>query len=431
MRDILYILLLSLCSHWANATTVVYDDVSLVPNPKTAGAEAFVSNPNGILNTETVHSLNSQFYALDEETGAEVAVVALNSIGSQDIEGFANSLFNHWGVGKAGRDNGVLILFVLDQRAIRFEIGYGLEGALPDAICKRIQTQAMIPEFKNGDYDAGILAGADIVTKIIKNEPVPEYIKGDDGLEDIIFITLSMFIAVGLLSWLQLQRKVKKVAKNKKLKTNISRYVAFKSDKTTTLGCATALVIVPVLITSFFASKLEFLLPALATFGALPVNIWAKRVMRKIRYAPIKCEKCSEKMYISKETDNEQSLLSASQQFEKQLRSADYDIFKCDSCLNSAVFKLDLSSTYSDCPECATKAFLKTNRLTILKPTYSATGMSEEEYSCLFCKYTKKKLKSIPRLQRSSGGSSSSRSSSSRSSFGGGRSGGGGSTSRW
>jgi len=438
MKRILYISLFCFC-FLTNARAIVYDDVKIVPNPKSVDKNAFVSNPDNILSSETVHLLNSQLDSLEMETSAEVAVVAVNSIGVQDIEGFANTLFNYWKVGKEGKDNGVLILFVLDQKNIRFEVGYELEGALPDAICKRIQTQAMIPEFKNGNYDAGILAGVDMMTKIIKKEPVPDKISENIDWENILLISLFMFAAVGLFSWLWLRNAIEKISQSKMHKTNISRYVSIKSHKNATLGFALFLAIVPMLIYALYTSQMQFLLPAfISPLGVLPVNMWTKRQMQKIRQAPIPCEVCGGTMHILSEAE-EDRYLSVSQQLEEQLHAVDYDVFVCDECKNEAVFTLDLPSAYSICPKCGTKAFIKDSQHVTLQPTYISPGVEEIKYVCRFCKYVKTEQITIPRLQRpsgvviGSGGSviSSGRGGFSGGSFGGGFSGGGGSTSHW
>jgi len=423
---------------------VAYDNVTLVPNPKTADATAFVSNPDGILSSETVSLLDAQLYELANQTTAEVALVAVNSIGANEIEDFANSLFNHWGIGKAGKDNGVLILFVLDQRAVRFEVGYGLEGALPDAICKRIQTQVMIPEFKNENYDAGILAGVNMVIKIVKEEPVPELMSDFNLWNYCIGASVLLLVLFGLFPFLWLRRRVKKISQNNKYETNTSRYTAFKSNQNMAFGCSVFLLfplfffvliaMIFVFISVDFSWKIftVVLLPMLLPLfgGVIPVNIWAKRTIKKMRQAPIPCEACGGVMHILSEMENNHNL-SDSQQFEKQLKSMDYDVFRCGFCQKEKVSKVELpSNKYSVCSKCGTKSSVKKRQKTIQSPTYSSTGIKEVNYSCLFCQHEETKQEIIPRLQHSSSGGSSS-GGRSGGSFGGGRSGGGGSTSRW
>lgn len=91
--------------------------------------------------------IDSILSRLEDSTNAQVAVVALQSIGDALPKDFANALFKKWGIGYAGKDNGLLILFVFDQRRVEFETGYGLEGLLPDATCGIIQREKMLPAF--------------------------------------------------------------------------------------------------------------------------------------------------------------------------------------------------------------------------------------------------------------------------------------------
>ena len=143
--------------------------VETVPNMQKADARRFVSNPDGILGPQAESLINTRLDSLRQSTTAEIAVVAVESIGEQDLESFSNELFARWGIGQKENNNGVLVLFVLDQRKIRFEVGYGMEGILPDAVCKRIQSQYMLPAFRQGDYDLGMVQGINRMCSIIEN----------------------------------------------------------------------------------------------------------------------------------------------------------------------------------------------------------------------------------------------------------------------
>ncbi len=119
----------------------------------------YVCNPAGILSTAACDSIDRMLYALEQQTGIETVVAVVPSIGNEDCFDFSHRLLNEWGVGKKEKNNGLVILLVTDQRCVQFYTGYGLEGDLPDAICKRIQTQYMIPYLKDGDWNAGMVAG--------------------------------------------------------------------------------------------------------------------------------------------------------------------------------------------------------------------------------------------------------------------------------
>ncbi len=147
--------------------------VKQVPNVQLQSRYNFVSNPDGILSASTVARIDSICYALKVSNIAQVAVVAVDQITEVDSRtvadpfNFAYTLFSEWGVGREGRDNGVGILFVGDQRQIRFVTGRGVEGVLPDAICKRIQMQYMLPHFRQGDFDQGLLAGVRVIESLL------------------------------------------------------------------------------------------------------------------------------------------------------------------------------------------------------------------------------------------------------------------------
>ena len=103
----------------------------------------------------------------------------------------------HWGVGKKKSDNGLLILFVADRHSIRFTTGYGLEGVLPDAACKRIQTRHMIPAFMKGDWDTGMTAGAKAVYARLKDSMKPDA-PTDDGFPvgGVIFLIIAIIFVI-------------------------------------------------------------------------------------------------------------------------------------------------------------------------------------------------------------------------------------------
>ena len=119
----------------------------------------YLCDPEGIISPVATDSIDRMLYRLEQQTGIETVVAVVPSIGEAECFDFCHTLLNSWGVGKKGRDNGLVILLVTDQRCIQFYTGYGLEGPLPDAICKRIQTRYMIPYLKDGRWSEGMLAG--------------------------------------------------------------------------------------------------------------------------------------------------------------------------------------------------------------------------------------------------------------------------------
>ena len=122
--------------------------VEEIPNVQVGNRYRFTSNPDGVLSPSAVAEIDSLCYSLRHRALAQVAVVAVEDIRGDDLFSFAHTLFSQWGVGRADSDNGLGILLVVDRREVRFVTGPGLEGVLPDALCKRIQMRYMLPYFR-------------------------------------------------------------------------------------------------------------------------------------------------------------------------------------------------------------------------------------------------------------------------------------------
>lgn len=419
--------------------------VESTPNPKTADGLNFVSNPDGIIGSSTVAEINQLLDSLEKSSTTEIAVVLLNSIGNDDINLFATELFKLWGVGKAKHNNGLLILFVLDQKKVRFETGYGLEGVLPDAIVKRIQTQVMIPEFRNGNFDKGMLDGVKKVVSVVRNEPFETSKYSAVNWSEIIPYALATYLIIALLAWLLIQNSIQKVRQNSLFRDNLARYRAIKNEKTAIVVLISVLIpvigFVSILLLNLSPVLILLLIPV--PFTTFPASLYAKVWMKKVRREPIKCAECGEMMHLLPE-NREDEHLKLSQQFEEQLHAVDYDVFLCDSCGNEAIFTLDKPSAYSPCPRCGTKSFILHSKRTIVAPTYISAGTERTTYKCSYCGYEENHNKNLPRLQRSgaviagaagasvfSGRGGFGGGGFSGGSFGGGFSGGGGATSGW
>lgn len=148
---ILLVCLISLCAICAPT------DIDNVPNVHVADSTRFVSNPDNILSQACVDSLDAMISHTWKATSAEPVVIALSDIPEKyELIDFAVALGEKWGVGKADKDNGVIILLVTDRRKITIAPGKGAEGVLPDIVCNRIIRDDAIPYFRQGDYDGGI-----------------------------------------------------------------------------------------------------------------------------------------------------------------------------------------------------------------------------------------------------------------------------------
>lgn len=166
-----------------------------VPNVRLSDVRQYVSDPSHILSATARDTINAVLGRLEASTGIETAVVMLPSIGEEDIFNFAHELFRQWGIGKQKSNNGLLILFVADQRKVRFTVGYGLEGTMTDAMSKRIQMQRMVPRFKAGDWDGGMVDGVRAAAQVLDGSMHPE---PTDDEEDMLVGIIALLIIIGI-----------------------------------------------------------------------------------------------------------------------------------------------------------------------------------------------------------------------------------------
>ena len=170
-----------------------------IPNVQVENRYCFTSNPDGILSTSAVAQIDSICYDLRHRGIAQIAVVAVDKIAGDDVFDFAYELFSAWGVGNKS-DNGLGVILVESEHEIRFVTGYGIEGVLPDALCKRIQMQYMLPHFRNDDYDTGMVAGIAAIRSVLNGSEldaglIDDY-EEDDTASIIAIIAFVTFILI-------------------------------------------------------------------------------------------------------------------------------------------------------------------------------------------------------------------------------------------
>ena len=216
-----------------------------IPNVQLQDARRFVSNPDGILSAGAVGQIDGMLYELKQSGKAQVAVVVVNSIGYEEPADFLVRLMHKdggWGVGSSSSDNGLGVLLVIDQGAIEIRTGYGLEGDIPDAIAKRVINNYMLPAFREGDWDKGMVDGMTAIYEIL-NGRVPEDIasEGDLGVGLVIAMLLLLFgiPLIVVLFVVYFSRRCPKCHKRALKKTNVEEVQVAKGHKvrTTTLVC--------------------------------------------------------------------------------------------------------------------------------------------------------------------------------------------------
>lgn len=156
--------------HWAIplfAATLLTGAAQAIDVPYLTGR---VTDNAEILNAETRKVLTEQLAAHERATANQVAVLTVPSMGDASIEEFAVEVFSAWKLGRKGQDNGVLVVVAPNDRRMRIEVGYGLEGTLTDAQASRIIRDFMTPRFKEGDYNRGITDGVRAVIGTLEGD---------------------------------------------------------------------------------------------------------------------------------------------------------------------------------------------------------------------------------------------------------------------
>jgi len=144
---------------------------ALAPVPQLT---APVTDLTGTLTPDQASALEAKLRAFERTKGSQVAVLIVPTTQPEEIEQYSIRVVDQWKLGRGKVDDGVLVLVALNDRKVRLEVGYGLEGALPDATANRIIQQDILPSFKRGDYYGGISTGVDRVMRVIDGEPLPE-----------------------------------------------------------------------------------------------------------------------------------------------------------------------------------------------------------------------------------------------------------------
>jgi len=119
-------------------------------------------------------AIESSLAQLEQEKGSQVAVLIVSTTEPEAIEQFGIRVAESWKLGRKGIDDGAILIIAKEDRALRIEVGYGLEGVLPDARAKQIVDDIIVPYFKAGDFDGGVRAGVNAVSLLIRGEPLPE-----------------------------------------------------------------------------------------------------------------------------------------------------------------------------------------------------------------------------------------------------------------
>jgi uncharacterized protein len=188
----------------------------LAEDPAFPNYSGFINDYTGTISSDWKNRMSELALKVEKDTGCEIAVAVIDNLQGMEIEEYAVKLFEKWGVGKKGQDNGILLLVSMQDKALRIEVGYGLEGIITDLEAKRIIDDVVVPRFKLNDYNTGIYNGIAEIANLIyaeqKNntgfvETVPSEAKksfsGSASLPFLLALGIPLFVIIlTLLPWL-------------------------------------------------------------------------------------------------------------------------------------------------------------------------------------------------------------------------------------
>jgi uncharacterized protein len=165
---------------------------------------ARVIDLTGTLSGGAVNHIESELAGLEAKKGSQIAVLIVPTTQPEEIEQYGIRVADQWKLGRKGVDDGAILIVAKDDRRVRIEVGYGLEGALPDATANRILDETIKPHFKLGDYDGGVEAGVEQMISVVNGEPLPEpdrrWEHHGGGLGSVLpFALVAVVVASGVL----------------------------------------------------------------------------------------------------------------------------------------------------------------------------------------------------------------------------------------
>ncbi len=165
-----------------------------------------VNDLAGMLSPETSQALEQRLADFERETGHQIAVLTVPSLEGDALEDFSIRVAEAWKIGQKGFDNGAILLIAQKERKLRIEVGYGLEGVLPDAIASRIIREVIVPHFRDNDFSGGIVAGVNAIMQVTKGESLPESTRTGNrarssqgsSLVNLLMLTAMLALFIGM-----------------------------------------------------------------------------------------------------------------------------------------------------------------------------------------------------------------------------------------
>ena len=335
------------------ATPAQIQRVRWVPNPRRTDG-SWVADPSHHLAPATVATLNQEIGALERETSAEIAVVVVDSTSGLTPFDFALTIHRVWGVGKSGKDNGIVFLWAHTQRAIFISVGPGLQGVLPDRRTGRIRDEQILPAFRRQAFDEGVLAGVRTLAAAAREEANP--------------------------------------------RQGITRRLEPAEGSTDPPAAA------PGRAGGAGSGVVSVLWGIVVLAGCSIAAVFGLRSVRRRRPRP--CPRCGTRMQrLDEKTEDE--FLDKGDQAEERMRSVDYDVWRCPQC--SETVKIPYRRRFSAASKClrCSRLTVKTTSKTIAAATTLSEGLRHVTLHCANCGWHSETDDIISRVTPSSSDTSS------------------------
>ncbi len=169
--------------------------------------DGYVTDRAQLLSSAAKEQLEQNLYAFEQSTSTQIVVGIFPSLEDESLEDVSIRLAEQWKIGQAGQDNGVILLIFPNDRKLRIETGYGLEGVLTDAVASQIISGVIAPRFRDGDFDGGVLAGVRAIQEAVRGEfTVPVPTGGQEvSLGPIVSIIVVILLIVGIVDAIRFQ----------------------------------------------------------------------------------------------------------------------------------------------------------------------------------------------------------------------------------
>jgi len=368
-------------------------------------------------------SLESLSQSVERQTTAQLAIVTVRSLDGQTIDSYANELFNQWGIGQKGLNNGVLLLVAPNERRMRIEVGYGVEPLLTDSLCGEIRDQQVIPQFKRGDYPGGIIAGAERLAHILRSDPKAARGDPDSGPALARKAKKRAFVAIGGVAIAAVVLIVSGLL-----------VVMRRLYSTTEFMVASAIGLAALAVAAYFVWDAPNRLLPMGWFNgaaAAALAAWCFNLVKYRRFGPHGCSKCGTQLELLSEQDDDPKLTSV-QRLEEKIGSVDYDVWICPACLNSDTERyVKAFSGFTDCPACKARTYKEDPQEMIRAATTTSSGTARVDGRCVACNHKGVRFVTLPKISTSSGSGSGFGGGGGGGGFGGGSSGGGGASGGW